>query len=949
LNSRRCESPPGRRTCMRRAGPGFVQAGEDEDEDEEPGTPLLERGFSDHYELDCCHGRFKAARSDVRSGRLTLTCTVVLVGLALWVTTVVCSTLAVLHLKPEGGENDGEETTGEDSAFQVKAEIFAKDPTTGQPEFACPCSCQHGTSGLVPTPQLQIQSVVLPRPPTLPPLWTPTPLGTLAPPPTVRPVPVPKVPTPEESHAFQIQDGTLAVAKSDGPIFASTSSWSQIGTLKEGTLVAAAGPPEIADGYAMVPIKPHGAVEVAILKFQDQRWTCHDWDEDDRSQPDFNSVMKKPTICVQNRSDGFEYKWTYGNNRYSAPGCEENECWCCKRKKLQASEVQEGRRLQFTAGATTATAPYLGIPPPVVAAAAFNGVPWTALPTPPPPTPLAPSPLSSLLPPSGVVTVPAVAPPTMLNWPPLPASLPYEALTPPPPPLVPGWSMPLPPATPKPPAMPKPPATPAPLPTPAPVTYPKPLPLPPAVILPVEIAKPLPIHPITPAPYTPLPLPSLPLAGASSISTCSAGDTCSYGQTWCSKTTHEPMAPTGQCIKRKCDGPAGMATFPNHTCGNPSVPKLNITSELAGLPNYVRWVLSDIPWLNKIIEDAMIWHGLPDFTVELDEVLTQSFNWKLENSEARWLVGCWPPQRYIVTDGYVHFPSGRIILRIAGLNLVVSVYNLRVKFRRLRVELQCHGGVFYMGGVGQDNVGDPLTPERFEASGEVDVHCESSFSAFCISLLVSKKQLSEEVIERIPAILSGWLGGVDQLYLGKGCPEAMRNTLTVMPYTSKECCEAQFVTDRWGCLVGGQFNGRHQSLRKVVAGVECQPSKSDPGHWVAQCDTIPGNYEETSPGLCEEVNELPAGNCTGCSPGWLRTSQGIHLLCWADLFFTFALVWTSVASCCLGCSSGRFSQDRLEATLARLPRLPSGLRITPSTRHRMRSMRPGESGLLTNE
>lgn len=368
------------------------------------------------------------------------------------------------------------------------------------------------------------------------------------------------------------------------------------------------------------------------------------------------------------------------------------------------------------------------------------------------------------------------------------------------------------------------------------------------------------------------------------------------------------MEPVSYCEKRKCDGPDGISSFPRHTCGSPALPGFNITSLLSGLPKYVRWVLSDIPWLNGIIKDALLWHGLPDFTVEVDEVLTQSFNWKLKNSEATWLVGCWPPQRYVVTDGEVHFPSGRVRLAAGGFDIVVSVYNLMAEFRSLRAELECHGGWWYLGGVGQDSAGTSVTPERFTAAGEVSLQCEHGWTLFCILLTVGSKQISAQVVRQLPAFLAGWLGSTKELSLGPGCPETLHNTVTVMPYTSKECCESSFVTDLWGCLVGGQFNGRHPSLRDNVTGVVCDPANfGEPGRWSARCDSLPGRYVEGSPGICREADDM-MGNCSGpccghCTNDWPRTQRGLQQLAWADWLLTLALAWSLAGSCFVACIS----------------------------------------------
>lgn len=63
-----------------------------------------------------------------------------------------------------------------------------------------------------------------------------------------------------------IRSGTVLRAKVTEVIFASTTSWQEIGELTAGQQVTAAGPPEMADDYTMVPIKPRGAVDMKVLE-----------------------------------------------------------------------------------------------------------------------------------------------------------------------------------------------------------------------------------------------------------------------------------------------------------------------------------------------------------------------------------------------------------------------------------------------------------------------------------------------------------------------------------------------------------------------------------------------------------------------------------------------------------------------------------------------------------
>lgn len=63
-----------------------------------------------------------------------------------------------------------------------------------------------------------------------------------------------------------IREGSVLDVQEDGPIYKSSKSWDQIGAVKTNMQVVAAGPPEMSDGYVMVPIKRGGgALELRIL------------------------------------------------------------------------------------------------------------------------------------------------------------------------------------------------------------------------------------------------------------------------------------------------------------------------------------------------------------------------------------------------------------------------------------------------------------------------------------------------------------------------------------------------------------------------------------------------------------------------------------------------------------------------------------------------------------
>lgn len=68
------------------------------------------------------------------------------------------------------------------------------------------------------------------------------------------------------SKGTSIRNGTVLVARMNEIIFASPTSWQEIGELTAGQQVHAAGPPEVHESYAMVPIKPRGAVDLKTLE-----------------------------------------------------------------------------------------------------------------------------------------------------------------------------------------------------------------------------------------------------------------------------------------------------------------------------------------------------------------------------------------------------------------------------------------------------------------------------------------------------------------------------------------------------------------------------------------------------------------------------------------------------------------------------------------------------------
>lgn len=54
--------------------------------------------------------------------------------------------------------------------------------------------------------------------------------------------------------------------------------------------------------------------------------------------------------------------------------------------------------------------------------------------------------------------------------------------------------------------------------------------------------------------------------------------------------------------------------------------------------------------------------------------------------------------------------------------------------------------------------------------------------------------------------------GIIQSFTGFGLADGCRlsrNSFVLLPYVHKDCCEESYSTDHTGCLIGGQFSGRH--------------------------------------------------------------------------------------------------------------------------------------------
>jgi len=264
------------------------------------------------------------------------------------------------------------------------------------------------------------------------------------------------------------------------------------------------------------------------------------------------------------------------------------------------------------------------------------------------------------------------------------------------------------------------------------------------------------------------------------------------------------------------------------------------------------------------LASVLDFHALSDLSIEIDSMLGRGLELIFEHVSGEWLVGCFPAQRYMVVHGWLRLPAGRISLRAGGLGLQFTAYGLELRFDGLRAELSCRGGQYILAAVTSGVKGRSLVQAaQLSATGEVTIECERRWSLFCLALVFGKP---------------------------------LHNTVALLPYATRECCEAAFAQDHSGCLVGGQFNGRVLGSQYHVTNVTCERGM---GGFVAQCETIPGNYTKISPGICREWG-LPSWTRSVSNPGWDSLHHSIELFAWADVLLTLAVCWCCLVCCCRG-------------------------------------------------
>eukprot|EP00927_Polykrikos_kofoidii_P042722 TRINITY_DN36781_c0_g1_i1.p1 TRINITY_DN36781_c0_g1~~TRINITY_DN36781_c0_g1_i1.p1 ORF type:complete len:566 (+),score=46.19 TRINITY_DN36781_c0_g1_i1:277-1974(+) len=386
-------------------------------------------------------------------------------------------------------------------------------------------------------------------------------------------------------------------------------------------------------------------------------------------------------------------------------------------------------------------------------------------------------------------------------------------------------------------------------------------------------------------------------AGTPSPGACLAGDRCEFGSGWCSKRGHERIKPRGECLKNVCSGPDSIPYYPERACSAPLAPDFDITNLLGGVPGMLRDLLRDERGLNEKIKQGLKNGQLEDISIDVDGALTHHFDVSLDLVEVVWLVGCWPPQRYLVLNGAIRMPRGTITANVGGFVITTSFIDFEIRFSQLKVYISCHGGSFVLDGIGAGTDPGHFDFDVLKISGSADIHCDWPWTVLCSvfngDLLLG---IRARLLAEMPALLIDALHAVFPVTLNLDCPDVLRNSLAVLPYASKRCCEATFAVDNDKCLVGGQFNGLPPSFGHPVSGVECKEDATAPGTYRARCETLPGNYHELSIGVCRESTDtLTSQDGRAEGAGITGIYFALRVEPWIEMLFLLAL-----CCCCCG-------------------------------------------------
>lgn len=425
-------------------------------------------------------------------------------------------------------------------------------------------------------------------------------------------------------------------------------------------------------------------------------------------------------------------------------------------------------------------------------------------------------------------------------------------------------------------------------------------------------------------------------------SACLAGDKCSFGVGWCRKVGHELAGVKGTCQKGECLGPKGMSYVPTeNTCGKPGVATVDYRKAFHGVPKALEDLVKKREYINDRIAEAIWRAGIPDLLVELDEDLVQHFQIAADSAKAAWMVGCYPPERHVMLNGEARLPRGHVHITAAGLKLIVEFHDFVLGFTDLRVEVACNNGGITLAGVGSGGEGSSVDPKSLHVlfGSRATITCERRngwkllpFSCRVFgSTWLPRQDLQDKALAIFPGLVAHWLGGAYEQPLPMACPAVMHNTMSLMRYSSKACCEANFAEDANGCVVGGQFNGVTPGAARKVENASCKPAV---GHtpqlplFEARCETLPGGYYELSPGVCRE-GVLPTGTgppqqgVCACEP-WDNLRWALAVEPWVELLLLLSLCCcllaclASLSGCCrssCGSTSARETRGDHEAAL----------------------------------
>lgn len=341
---------------------------------------------------------------------------------------------------------------------------------------------------------------------------------------------------------------------------------------------------------------------------------------------------------------------------------------------------------------------------------------------------------------------------------------------------------------------------------------------------------------------------------------CLPGRACAFGDSWCTDASHPQtgLLVKGHCNMSTCNGPAAPSYPEDELCGAPMINSVDLLGLVRGAPQAIAKAIENVEQTNAMIANGLASNGLDDLTIEVDADLVRSFELLFDGASVTWLVGCWPPQRYALISGSAKILKGQVRIQVGPVAVILSFSNFAFTFRELRFEVQCHGGQFVLGGIGAGTDAGVVEPSNLQFSGEVSVSCGRGWDPVCQSLTRKLSLVIAALMPMLPEQVAHGLAGVKDVPLAPGCPWELHNSMTLVAYNARECCEAKFGLDETQCLNGGQFNGRVPGSGAVKS-VSCEEEilGGSQGVWKASCETIPGGYSKLGTSTCRENDVLP--------------------------------------------------------------------------------------------